>query len=110
GLVPAAPAANSASEVRRYARKVRSFASENRASGSRPSRSARNTPVPPLAGPQIRRRQRYSGQGRQDGRMRVLIAPDSFKGTLGAAGVARALAAGWRPARPADSGVEPPLP
>ena len=41
--------------------------------------------------------------------MRVLIAPDSFKGTLTAAGVARALAAGWRQARLADAVVELPL-
>jgi glycerate kinase len=41
--------------------------------------------------------------------MRVLVAPDSFKGTLAAAGVARALAAGWRQARPADVVVELPL-
>jgi glycerate 2-kinase len=41
--------------------------------------------------------------------MRVLIAPDSFKGTLAAAGVARALVAGWRQVRPADAVVEMPL-
>jgi len=41
--------------------------------------------------------------------MRVLIAPDSFKGSLTAAGVARALAAGWRLARPVDAVVELPL-
>jgi len=35
-------------------------------------------------------------------RMRVLIAPDSFKGTLTSVEVARALAAGWRLARPGD--------
>ena len=34
--------------------------------------------------------------------MRVLIAPDSFKGTLTSVAVARALAEGWRRARPAD--------
>ncbi len=32
----------------------------------------------------------------------VVIAPDSFKGTLGAAAAAEALAAGWRRARPGD--------
>jgi len=41
--------------------------------------------------------------------MRVLIAPDSFKGTLSAAGVARALAVNWRQARPTDAVVELPL-
>ena len=34
--------------------------------------------------------------------MRVVVAPDSFKGTIGAAGAAAALARGWRAARPAD--------
>jgi glycerate kinase len=34
--------------------------------------------------------------------LRVLIAPDSFKGSLSSLDVARALAAGWRRARPAD--------
>lgn len=34
--------------------------------------------------------------------MRVVIAPDSFKGTIGAADAAAALADGWRAARPAD--------
>jgi glycerate kinase len=41
--------------------------------------------------------------------VRVLIAPDSFKGTLAATGVARALATGWRQARPDDTLVELPL-
>ncbi|MEV4611361.1 glycerate kinase [Kitasatospora sp. NPDC049258] len=34
--------------------------------------------------------------------MRVVLAPDSFKGSLGAAGAARALAEGWRTVRPQD--------
>jgi glycerate kinase len=34
--------------------------------------------------------------------MRIVFAPDSFKGTLSSVAVARALAAGWRRARPAD--------
>jgi glycerate kinase len=34
--------------------------------------------------------------------MRVLVAPDSFKGTLTSVEVARAIAAGWQRARPAD--------
>jgi glycerate kinase len=37
-----------------------------------------------------------------DRSVRVLIAPDSFKGSLSSVDVARALAAGWRRARPAD--------
>ncbi|MFC0198450.1 glycerate kinase, partial [Microbacterium arthrosphaerae] len=32
----------------------------------------------------------------------VVIAPDSFKGTIGAASAADALAAGWRRERPGD--------
>jgi glycerate 2-kinase len=43
------------------------------------------------------------------GRMRVVLAPDSFKGTLGAAEAADALAAGWRLRRPADDLVTLPL-
>src|SRR5436305_8355936 len=35
-------------------------------------------------------------------RMRVLIVPDKFKGTLTAAQAARAIAAGWRKVRPGD--------
>jgi len=34
--------------------------------------------------------------------MRVLLAPDSFKGSIGAADAAAALARGWRAARPGD--------
>ncbi|MGO9502335.1 MAG: glycerate kinase [Streptosporangiaceae bacterium] len=34
--------------------------------------------------------------------MRVLIAPDSFKGSIGAAQAAEAIASGWRRARPGD--------
>jgi glycerate 2-kinase len=34
--------------------------------------------------------------------MRVLVAPDSFKGSIGAAAAAGALAEGWRQARPGD--------
>lgn len=41
--------------------------------------------------------------------MRVVVAPDSFKGSLDAAGVARALAHGWRSVRPGDEVVEVPL-
>jgi glycerate kinase len=43
------------------------------------------------------------------GRMRVVLAPDSFKGTLGAAEAADALAAGWRLRRPDDDLVTLPL-
>ena len=41
--------------------------------------------------------------------MRVLLAPDSFTGTLSAPVAAAALAAGWRSVRPADELVELPL-
>lgn len=41
--------------------------------------------------------------------MRVLIAPDSFKGTLGAAEAAAALAQGWRRTRPDDEIIQLPL-
>lgn len=41
--------------------------------------------------------------------MRVLMAPDKFKGTLSAPAVASALAAGWRRARRADEIVELPV-
>jgi glycerate kinase len=41
--------------------------------------------------------------------VRVLVAPDKFKGTLTAAQAARAIARGWRRARPADAVEELPL-
>jgi glycerate 2-kinase len=41
--------------------------------------------------------------------MRVVIAPDSFKGSVGAAEAAAALAAGWQAARPADEVIQLPL-
>ncbi|GAA4966681.1 glycerate kinase [Pseudonocardia tropica] len=37
------------------------------------------------------------------GPLRVLVAPDSFKGSLAASAVAEALAAGWREVRPQDT-------
>ncbi|MDR6904899.1 glycerate kinase [Agromyces sp. 3263] len=40
---------------------------------------------------------------------RVVIAPDSFKGTASAADAAAALAAGWRAVRPGDDLVERPM-
>jgi len=40
---------------------------------------------------------------------RVVLAPDSFKGSLAAAQVAAALARGWRSVRPGDVVVEAPL-
>ena len=43
------------------------------------------------------------------GRLRVLIAPDSFKGSLSSVDVARALAEGWALARPGDELVLAPL-
>jgi glycerate 2-kinase len=41
--------------------------------------------------------------------MRVVIAPDSFKGSISAAGAAAAIAAGWRQVRSADEILELPL-
>jgi glycerate kinase len=41
--------------------------------------------------------------------VRVVIAPDSFKGSIGAAGAAAALADGWRSVRPGDDVVCVPL-
>ena len=42
-------------------------------------------------------------------RLTVLIAPDKFKGSLEAEAVARAIAAGWRAARPTDTLIECPV-
>lgn len=42
-------------------------------------------------------------------RLRVVVAPDSFKGSLGASGVADALATGWTRSRPDDDIVVLPL-
>lgn len=41
--------------------------------------------------------------------MRIVAAPDSFKGSISAGGAARALATGWRRLRPDDEVVELPL-
>jgi glycerate 2-kinase len=41
--------------------------------------------------------------------MRVVVAPDSFKGSIGAEGAAAAIAEGWRGARPGDDLVCLPL-
>jgi glycerate 2-kinase len=41
--------------------------------------------------------------------VRVLVAPDKFRGTLTAPEAARAIAAGWRRARPGDHPTEVPL-
>jgi glycerate 2-kinase len=41
--------------------------------------------------------------------MRVIVAPDSFKGSISAAATAAAIAAGWRSARPADDVIEIPM-
>jgi glycerate kinase len=41
--------------------------------------------------------------------VRILVAPDKFKGTLTAEQAARAIAAGWRRARPADEIDEVPM-
>lgn len=43
------------------------------------------------------------------GSVRVIVAPDSFKGTAEAPEVAAALAAGWRSVRPRDEVVEIPM-
>jgi glycerate 2-kinase len=42
-------------------------------------------------------------------RMRVVVAPDSFKGSISAAAAAAALARGWSAVRPADEIIELPL-
>ena len=41
--------------------------------------------------------------------MRIVAAPDSFKGSIGAAEAAAALARGWRDARPSDEVLQLPL-
>ena len=41
--------------------------------------------------------------------MRVVVAPDSFKGSISAAGAAAAIASGWRSVRPQDEVRELPL-
>jgi glycerate 2-kinase len=41
--------------------------------------------------------------------MRVVIAPDSFKGSIAAAPAAAAVAAGWRSSRPGDEVIQVPL-
>jgi glycerate 2-kinase len=41
--------------------------------------------------------------------MRVVVAPDSFKASIGAAAAARSIAAGWRQVRPTDEVLEMPL-
>jgi glycerate 2-kinase len=41
--------------------------------------------------------------------MRVIVAPDSFKGSISAAAAAAALARGWRSVRPEDEVIELPL-
>ena len=41
--------------------------------------------------------------------LRVLVAPDSYKGTLTSVEVARAIADGWRQARPGDEIALAPL-
>ena len=46
---------------------------------------------------------------RPDGRLTVVFAPDSFKGSLSSVEVARALAEGWARARPDDELLAAPL-
>src|SRR5439155_15660964 len=48
-------------------------------------------------------------EGPPDRHVKVLFAPDSFKGTLSSVAVARALAAGWARARPQDELLLSPL-
>jgi glycerate kinase len=48
-------------------------------------------------------------RGAEARRLRVLLAPDSFKGSLTSVQVARALAAGWSRARPGDELILAPL-
>jgi glycerate kinase len=50
-----------------------------------------------------------SGRGARGRPLTVLVAPDSFKGSLTSVEVARALAAGWARARPDDTVVLAPL-
>ena len=89
-------AAVAADALYRVARLARDRAS------SRTTRStAGRTPSP----------RRSSGRtcGERRGRRTVLIAPDSFKGSLTSVQVARALADGWRRARPDDTVLLCPL-
>ena len=55
------------------------------------------------------RRLRIPASGICGGAVRVVIAPDSFKGSIGAAAAAAALAAGWHGARPGDEVICVPL-
>jgi len=48
-------------------------------------------------------------RGRRGDRLRVLLAPDSFKGSLSSVEVTRALAEGWARARPEDELILAPL-
>jgi glycerate 2-kinase len=54
-------------------------------------------------------REREAGGNGIERSLRVLVAPDSFKGTLSSVAVARALAAGWARARPGDTLALSPL-
>ncbi|MER3418765.1 MAG: glycerate kinase, partial [Chloroflexota bacterium] len=55
-------------------------------------------------------RPRATRRGRgEGGRLVVCVAPDSFKGSLTSVEVARALATGWRQARPDDHVLLAPL-
>lgn len=59
---------------------------------------------------QVARRRRARGVGAYTAVLvKIVICPDSFKGTLGAADAAAAMAAGWRSARPDDEVVTVPL-
>src|SRR5680860_852770 len=65
-----------------------------------------------LSTPKARRVDPESATGRparQDGRMRVLIGPDKFAGTLTAVEAAEAIAEGWRRRAPQDELVLVPM-
>ena len=73
---------------------------------SRDPRSARapETPAPQNGAPDAR-----APRTRRGAVVRVVIAPDSFKGSIGASAAAAALAGGWRSVRPGDEVVCVPL-
>src|SRR4029079_2500045 len=70
--------------------------------GARRSRAATDDPDPRIPREAARRRGRPYRLTMADRQLWVLIAPDSFKGSLTSVQVARALADGWHRARPGD--------
>ena len=83
-----------------------------RGPGAGRPRAAADDPHPRVpreaAAPRRRRRRAARLTMRRGRQLRVLIAPDSFKGSLTSVEVARALADGWHRARPGDDA--PPRP